>query len=466
MPFSLKYIYTCLFFLGIFFIPFNEFEGLEFLGEYSAEAATYFFLTGFFVLIIESFLKKRISIPYKNSLSLLLIGFILWSFLATLLNFDTVSINYFKQTSGINRFIRQFISLIIPSVFFTILFWNVIKNYSVYEIFIIIRKVILCSFIFVSVYGFIEIAIVFFGMGFLKPVLQSFEIFPFVNTYLHDSAERRGISSITFEIPALATYLISVFPWMVSYIFTERKIFKFLPLAVIMILVFFSDSRSGLIVIALQLFCLILLLILDPKFRKGTLRLMKYGAMFIAIIMVIKSESIIKTIDEKADRINFSKNLTGSVSNKSRFGIQYATFQVFKENPIIGVGLGQNTYHALNHYPYWATHNNWEFRLKYKNQNIRSFPPNYNFYTRTMAELGLIGFLIFLSLISLCTYYSFLCWKLSNNQNRFIGSILFLSFIGIGINWMQLDYFKQYGFWICLVLLIYIRLKWPNFSEK
>ena len=460
---SLRKIYTILFFLGIFFIPFNEFEGLSFLGEYSDEASIYFFLSSFIILIIDTLFRGKIGIPYKNSLALLLITFLIWTVLSTFINYETVSTNYFKQTSGFNRYIRQSISLLIPSVILTILSWNVIKHYSVYKIFILLRKVILCSFIFVSIYGFIEIAIIFFGMGFLKPILESFDIFPFVNTNLH-SIIRKGISSVTFEIPALATYLITVFPWMVSYIFTEKRIIRFIPLGVILILVFFSDSRSGLIVIFIQLICLLFLLILDSQFRKGTYKILKYGSVVVVIFLLINSESIIKTVDEKLDRLNFSKNLTENVSNKSRFGIQAATFQVFKDNPIVGVGLGQNTYHAMYHYPYWATYNNWEFRLKYKNQTERSFPPNFNFYTRTLAELGIVGFVLFVGLVFLCIYYSFLCWKFSNNKYRFIGAILLLSFIGIGINWMQLDYFKQYGFWLCLMLLIYVRLKWPSFS--
>src|SRR5690606_15146973 len=172
--------------------------------------------------MIESLLRGKINIPYKNSLSLLLIGFIIWTALSTLINFETVSTNYFKHTSGFNRYIRQSISMLISLVIFTLLFWNVIKNYSVQRIFLLIRKVFLLSFLFVSIYGFIEIAIVFFGMHFLNPVLESFDFFPFVNTSL-SIGNRMGISSVTYEIPALGTYLLTNFPWMISYIFTEKR---------------------------------------------------------------------------------------------------------------------------------------------------------------------------------------------------------------------------------------------------
>lgn len=249
---------------------------------------------------------------------------------------------------------------------------------------------------------------------------------------------------------------------MVSYIFTEKKFYKFLPLGIILILVFFSDSRSALIVILAQLMVLGLLFLLDPRFKKGTLKVIKIFAIISFGAILWKSDDLIETYKEKADRVNFAKNWKGDISNKSRFGIQYATFKVFEDHPIIGVGLGQNAYHSLHYYPYWATKDNWEFRLRYKNQAEKSFPPGYNYYTRTLAELGIIGFSLFGSLILLSIYYSGLFWKFTNDHLRFMGVILILSFVGIAINWMQLDYFRQYGFWLSLMLLIKLRQDYQN----
>lgn len=464
MSVSLRKIYTLLFFLGLFFIPFNEFDGLEFLGEYSHEAATYFFLVGFMFLCVEFLFQGKVVFPYKSILIVLLFSFCVWTVISTLLNYETVSYNYFKQTSGFNRFIRQSFSLLFSAIVYTFLFWNVIKNYKVYDIFIRIRKVFLFSFLFVSLYGFIEILIVFFGMGSLRSVLDIFEYFPFVNNHIIPGG-RKGISSVTFEIPALGTYLIMVFPWMVSYIFTEKRLYKFIPLIFLLILLFFSDSRSALIVIFLQLFALLVLLLLDVKYRKSTINVLKFGVVGVVLLLAVNSETVIEVVAEKADRVNFSKNLTENVSNKTRFGIQHATIQVFKENPIIGVGLGQSTYHSLPHYPYWSTVDNWEFELKYLDQTIKSFPPNYNIYTRLAAELGIIGLLLFVFLILGCFYYSFLVWKKSDDSYRFVGVILLLTFVGMAINWMQLDYFRQYGFWLGLMLLIKIGMDRKHLSD-
>ena len=461
---TLRKIYTALFFTGLFFIPFNDFEGLSFLGEYKNESATYFFLIGFLFLIIESILRGKINIPYKNSLSVVLILFIFWTFISTLINIDTVVENYYKQTSGISRYIRQTISLLISAVIFTVFFWNVIRHYSLDRIFKLIRKVFLFSLIFVAVYGFIETAIVYFGMGFLKPLYEAFEIFPFVNTKFERGMR---ISSVAYEAPSLGNYLITVGPWMFSYILTENRWYKFIPGLCVLVLMYFSDSRTALICVLIELFVFIVLLLHDIRYRKMTSTALKIAVTAVFLLLVVRSNDIIELVNERADRLNFSKNLTENVSNKSRFGIQYASLQVFKENPITGVGLGQDAYHNMFHYPYWSTHNNWEFTVKYKNQQHTSFPPSYNIYTRLLSELGIIGILILLTFIFLCFYYSVLFWKYADNHQKYIGVILILSFIGLFVNWMQTDFFRQYGVWLCLVLLIKIKLiyKKPSLSS-
>lgn len=450
---TLKQIYTLLFLLGIFFIPFNEFDGLSFLGEYKDEAASYFFLLGFAIAVVENLLAKKIYFPYKHPLIVLLILFIVWTFASTMLNFETVSTNFYKQTSGINRYIRQTISLMISAGCFTFLFWNVIKDLDIVKSIKLIRKVILYSFVFVSVYAFIEIAIVFFGMGFLRPILGVFEFFPFVNNSLH-TGHRVGISSVTYEIPALGNYLIFVTPWMLSYIFTEKKVMRFVPITVILILTFFSDARAALIVISMQLFLFLLVLLHDERFRLPTINILKIGAVAVFAVLMIKGSAIINTAEEKLDRINFSKNLTQSISNKSRFGMQHAALEVFKDNPVCGVGFGQGAYHMVPHYPYWATANNWEFKYLYKNQQLKSFPPQFNIYTRLLSEVGLVGSLLFLGLVAASILYALMYWVKINYTHKYIGSILFLSLIGIVVNWLQIDTFRQYGFWLSLILLI------------
>jgi len=454
---TLKKTYTTFFFLGLFFIPFNEFEGLSFLGEYKNESATYFFLLGFLFAIADSFFKKKINFPYKHPLIVILGIFIFWTFLTIVFNYHTVSENFFKQTTGINRYLRQTISLLISAICFTFLFWNVLKNYTLREGFYKIRKVLFLGFVFVSVYGFFEIGILFFKLSFLRPIWDLFEYFPFVNNKLEvGDGTRHGISSVSYEIPALGNYLIFVFPWVLSYIFTEKSWLKFVPSIIAVVLMLFSDARAAFIVMIIQLFCFIIMLLHDNRYRKITVFGLQVTVIIIGVLAFLNSERIYQSIDKKLDRVSFYKNLNKNNSNKSRFGIQYAALQVFKEKPFCGVGFGQAAYQMRYHYPYWATNNNWEFSYKYQNQENKSFPTIYNMYVRLLAETGIIGVLLFLSLIALCLYYPLMYWKKTNFNDKYIGVLLLLSFIGFAMNWLQTDFFRQYGFWLMLIFLLKI----------
>ena len=122
---NLKKTYITLFFIGWFFFPFNDFQGIKELGEFKNEAGAYFFLTGFFVFLMDCFGKGKVSIPYKSPIFRALLLFLIWCIITIILNFNAVSESYFKHTGGIYRFIRQYTSLMISTL---ILIVNVEKD--------------------------------------------------------------------------------------------------------------------------------------------------------------------------------------------------------------------------------------------------------------------------------------------------------------------------------------------------
>lgn len=454
-PVTLKNIYTLLFFLGVFFIPFNDFEGLSFLGEYKNEAATYFFLGGFFVVCIEALLKTKLYFPIGSIYVQLILLFILWTLVTFILNYSSISESYFKQTGGVNRFIRQFISLIFSTIIFSALFWNVVRKNDIKSLFYRIRRVMLWSLILVFFYGFIEALIVIFNIEQFIPLFYFLDIFPFINGHLHTG---NRISSVSYNVPALGNYLITVAPWMFSYFITSKKWFQRLsPLLIILLLTFFSGSRTALINVTLQFLLIGLFLISQRKIRERLYVILKYISPLFIVFLFLNGGTFFSTIYQKLDSLNFSKNLTESVSNKTRFGMQYASLRVFQESPIVGVGLGQETYHKRKYYPIWATENNHEFSTVFENEAIPSFPPAYNIYTRLLAETGIIGTFIFLFFLFVSTYSAYYYFLRLNGDYKIIALVIFVSFVGLFVNWLQTDFFRQYGVWLCLMLLI--RLK-------
>ena len=166
-PITIKTIILPTLLLGIFFIPFNSWSGIGFLGEYYRDSCFLFFLFAFVLVLF----KRRINIPVKNLIFQFLILFILWSILATLFNAHNMADYYFKQTSGFSRFINQFGSLIIASLIIPLTFYNGFKWINLNKTFRLIRRVVLASLIVVLIYSIIEVLIVKFNMAYLKKSL-------------------------------------------------------------------------------------------------------------------------------------------------------------------------------------------------------------------------------------------------------------------------------------------------------
>lgn len=450
----LRKLYTILFFLGLFFFPFNDYEGIPLLGEFKSEAGALFLIVGFLVLGVEVGFSKKVYVPYKSFIFQLIMVFLIWCFITTLLNINTVSANYFKQTGGINRFVRQYFALLLSSLVFLILYVNVLAKMELKEILLKIRKVFLWSLIIAFVYGFFEILVSSFGYRVFYKVLEAFNYFPFLEANLYPQGR---ISSISYEPPFLAIYLITISGWMFSYILTSKKPTRFLPAIAVLILTYFSGSRTGLVVIFIQLFIFSIFLYKDQRFKKYITNFLVGFTVIFSVLLVLNGEKVIKSVAEKMDSLDFKKNLTKNVSNQSRFGMQYASIQVFLENPVIGVGFGQQTYHNRTHYPTWATRKNYEFELYYKNKKEKAFPPGYNIYTRLLAETGLIGIILFLMILFFSLNEIRLLMKRARDEEKTLLMILLISLVGLYINWFQIDTFRMYGVWLGLAILIRIR---------
>lgn len=429
---------------GIFFLPFNSWNGISILGEYYRDSCVLFFLLAFFILLF----KKKIKLPLHSPIFYSLIVFLVWAAATTALNFETVTDNYFKQTSGVVRFLRQYFSLILAAFILPITFYNSFLNIDSKRIIYLIRKAIYYSFVIVIVYAIIEVLVVKFNLiNLKKPVLNLFDYFPFVEAKTDLRLKR--ISSVTFEPPALGTYLITIFAWMCSYIITSKSYFRFLPALLVIVLAFISGSRAAFFIIVVQAFIFVFAISQSFQYNKIFSKIVLISAAAITIGFLAFAPKILNYVDNEIQSFKLNDN-DHSLSNKSRFGIQYAMYKVFLDNPVIGAGYGQQAFEARSKYPPWAKRNNWEFRLKYLNQNNKRFPPGYNLYLRLAAETGALGLLSFL--LFMC-FISIWCYNNLFKQKNLLAIIVFVSMAGFMLNWLKMDTFRIYGFWICLALI-------------
>ncbi|WP_299521439.1 O-antigen ligase family protein [Winogradskyella sp.] len=444
---SIKKLAAFIFLIGVFFIPFNSFSGFGILGEFDRDSCVLFFLISFVLLLFSG----RVSIPIKSSIFQLVVLLLIWIALTAFFNVYDISFYYFKKTSGLSRFLRQYVALIISCVVLFILFFNIIKNQELKTIVYLIRRVFLFSLIIVVIYGTIEYLIVQLKVDSLRETLLLFDYFPFTKVKFDRWTYR--ISSVTFESPALATYLISIAGWMFSYILTEKGLKRFIPAALVILFAFLSGSRAGFFIIIVQIIIFILYLMKDRKFKKLFVNIFLILFFSGSVLLVFFGRTTSEIIYNEVASFDLEDD-KHSNSNKTRFGIQYAVFQVFLENPIIGVGHGMQAFEAKDKFPDWATKNNWEFKFKYLNEDHPNFPPVFNLYLRILAETGIIGFIIFLFLLMNIIFWCYNKTFIRQGNQTIMSLIITISMAGFLLNWLKMDTFRVYGFWLCLALLI------------
>lgn len=437
--------------VGFFFIPFNSGINIPLFGEFSRESCILFFLASGLITLFEIFYRKKIYLPYKHIFFYLIISFLVWITLSFVINYVNIQNYNLKNTSGLVRYFSQFTSLTI-SISFFIIYYNAFRSESLVRLFKLIRNTFFIGFMLVSIYVLIETAIVKLKFNFLKDLFLLFDYLPFTDTGLDSNLNR--ISGPTFEPPSFATYLITICPWMLSFILTHKTNFKYVPSILVLSFGLLSGSRAGIFIITLQFIIFFLCLLNFREYQKYVIKTILLGSIGIAVIFAFKGKVISNYIIEKATSFDVSSG-NHSISNKSRFGIQYANFEVFRNNPFFGVGLGQQAYEAVKYYPKWSTRDNWEFRLKYLNDDHPSFVPGYNLYIRLLAETGIVGMLIF-SFILILGITLCLIAIIQKNKNHLFYFIILVSFVGVAFNWLKVDTFRDYFFWINLALLIIV----------
>lgn len=441
-------IFIC-FICGIVLLPFTNFKGSSLLREYAQESAIYFWLLGGVILCTDVFLNKRkVYFPFRSSLVVIFSVFIVWCCLTYLFNFSSIQTNFLKGRTGNHRFVSQLLSLLLSGVFLVYFFWNVIRSLTIKQLLFYVRGIIGCSFILVFMYGVIELIAVKWNSTILKDALLSLNVLPFFNK---ETFYDQRISSVSFEVPSLGNYLIFVAGWMFSYLLTmKKKWLSVIPTFMLLFLVIVSGARAAMVIVFFQFFVFLICLSFTQRYQKWIRTLFIMGVGGFAILALVFGGRI---RDKLQHNLNFF-TVENNISNQTRYGMQAASLQVFMDHPITGVGYGQNSFHKKQYYPAWALHNNYEFTAWYLNDNVPEFPPDFNIYTRLLAETGLVGFVLFGSFLFMCIKRTYQCIKKSKQEENVIGVILLISFIGFVLNWLQVDYMRQLGFWICFSLLL------------
>jgi O-antigen ligase len=254
-------------------------------------------------------------------------------------------------------------------------------------------------------------------------------------------------------------YMAFVFPWLFSYILSEkqgRSIFIVLVVYAL-VMVYFSRSRIAYITILAELLCFFVILLGKASQR------VRRSVIYIGIaVLVCSSSFMFISLDEPIQMVwNVITSLTISqqegefyLSNIARFGSQQTAFNIGLDHPILGVGLGQYGFYMPYYLPDYA-YDSSEILIFASFLEDTPWAPAHGLYVRLIAEIGFIGLGLFLAI-----WISFLwsCWqtyRTLNKQGNRLGSLgipLILSVLGVLMVGFTADTFRFFGYWFTLAI--------------
>ena len=210
-------------------------------------------------------------------------------------------------------------------------------------------------------------------------------------------------------------YLISGYLISIDSSLKVKKILYNLILFLVPVCIFFSGERSNFIKASIIFFLMIL-------FIKENLLVIKkkYFFLFFLVTIILTmfvSKEIYSTQIQFFERVVASKNK--NFENIKYFAHYEVAWQIFKDNPVIGVG-GKNFRHICSKQKY----DNPE--IKYRSERCSNHPHQVHF--ELLSEHGLIGYIFIISLILIFCIRNFKYFLIKKNTLH-LASILYVFFV-------------------------------------
>ena len=334
-----------------------------------------------FIFYYKSYYSKAINFIIRNGLALVYFSFILWGAISYF-----YSINPTEVLVNITRQVNVFLMFI----FISILLHDLRNKHDLISTFLII-------FLGIEVYFVLD------------------QLLELINTSGNIS-NRANLKGVAANPNITAFSIVNKLPFLIYYLITSRKKLLKILLSLILLasLVCITVIQSRASFLAIILVYLSSFLIISYQFKEVGAK--KFFSKIIYLITPLILSIVINQFvlaDKGADLINRAStigisNADNSISARLRY--YNHVFQQIKTNPFIGVGLG-----------------NWKLKsISFESKDMNGYIVPYHAHSDFIqlgAELGIIGFLLYLSIFILTTYYGYKVIRfsrLSSNLRIFI----------------------------------------------
>jgi hypothetical protein len=425
------------FILSIVFIAFNATLSLSFLGEVGTEPYVLFnlFVAPFTVLslIYRGLLRKSPQLFWFAAIFFLVV------MLSIGANLSYVISNQWRDRSGLGR---VFTTTLVP--IFGFYFAYLTETYARADVYRLVAVPLLLSAILVVAFGDIEL-LSWASDGFYNSFIGFWTVLH--NALDHVSKSER-IQSVTTEASNFGMYAIFIMPFLWVFCGYSKTIVGRIVSAFLIVDIFGLSLLSGRtsffgVIIINLIFFYIVLLIKAAARGSGYLRITVLAAFLVTSFLPVLLIANYK--NEIAMLIVASSN--GEVSNLSRFGTMAIQTDIFIENPIFGVGMGQYPFYVPSHMFSWA--DTWEFK-RWISSPKASFFPSFSIYTRVAAELGIFGYVVWVAF----SYYflkmalkAAVDFKRSSGQTPLVGIAIICGFFGMQLMGWNIASYKVPYIW-------------------
>ena len=286
------------------------------------------------------------------------------------------------------------------------------------------------------------------------------------------------ISGLAFEPSWFADQLVILyFPWLFAgFVFNtgiaKKKYLDWLAMILLIILLVFTYSRSGIMNLGISVVITLLLTgrVWWPSLRKNikffftnnsnrVFRNIKIAGLVLLVIVIgLIFIFAMSKYDYFANILNFDEGETLfdyliNISIGPRVGYAISAFEVYEENSVFGVGLGASGLHMYFHFPDWLKTFSMETE-HYFDPAYSIIPNPKNLYIKLLSETGIIGFWLFISFhIAVLGQ----CLKLFVSKDQFrkqAGFVGILFWFLLSIRFFTMDSFASPVVWVNMGILI------------
>lgn len=438
---------------SLFLFPANAAFSVGAFGEIGSEP--YLLLNIFTILLL--LVSGAFVGVWKSSIVgfLFFVTFVVICFVGFLFNYEYIAISFYKDKSGVSRFLSGIMIPLWGSLFSVLVFYFSRNGFQKN----IVRPLYFGSFLVVF-FAFFEIA------SWQSDAIRTAYL-PFTNV-IH-ALMRRGesvigrVQSITYEASNFGFYVCLVVPLFICFSKIKEVSDNVGKIKIITgLLVSFSlfSGRTSFfgVLLALGFSLLFVKIALYPSRYRGILKI---------LILSIPGAIIFLPLSVMAFNGDYIVSLiydSDNLSNVSRYSTIYSQVEIFLDNVFLGVGLNQYGYYYPTYVPAWA--DNWETNAWIYDLEA-SFFPSFSLYSRVAAELGLIGLLFVFSVIQYVYSKSigFVFSEFTNIDLRILSAGVAAGIVALCFVLWTVGTFRIFNFWFLLGLFCYIRFRVENESS-